>query len=273
MIGIHPTLQLFSGDMINLAPDQNEWEQWLDRAWRGSDGKLSALGQVLTLSAHGNHDNHNALFFGNLVLPQDVTQFPKYTEQFFSVDVGPVHIVMIDDAWVIQTNGDADYPGVLKGWLDADLTAATANRSKVPWIVVVHHHPEYSSSSHGKDADVLRGRAFFAPIWDKYHVDLAIAGHDHDYERSKSLTGPIDNPTPHTTTKDGTTYLVCAGSGADAYPSGTSPFTATSHDFTGGGALGLYGLLKVTATSLIIEAHELHADGTDPMFDTTTLTR
>ena len=75
------------------------------------------------------------------------------------------------------------------------------------------------------DADVLRGRQYFEPIWEKYHVDLALAGHDHDYERSKPLTGPVDNPTTHTDPKDGTIYLVCAGSGADPYGSGTSTFT------------------------------------------------
>ena len=32
--------QLFSGDMINFAPDQGEWEHWLDSAWRDADDKL-----------------------------------------------------------------------------------------------------------------------------------------------------------------------------------------------------------------------------------------
>jgi hypothetical protein len=82
-----PTLQLFSGDMINLAPDQAEWEQWLDSASQDANGKYLTLGQTLTLSAHGNHDNHTALFFGNLVLPQDPS-YPKYGEQFYSVDAG-----------------------------------------------------------------------------------------------------------------------------------------------------------------------------------------
>src|SRR5262249_48728138 len=86
------TLQLFSGDMINFAPDQGEWEKWLDSGWKDTDGSLLTLGQILTLSAHGNHDNHTALFFGNLVLPQDRAKYAKYGELFFSVDVGPAHI-------------------------------------------------------------------------------------------------------------------------------------------------------------------------------------
>lgn len=267
------TMQLFSGDMINLAPDQGEWQQWLDRAWRDDDQKLLTLGQLVTLSAHGNHDNHTSLFFGNLVLPQDVAKYPKYGELFFSMDVGPVHVIVVDDAWIVSPTGDVDYKGILDGWLHEDLDAATKNRAKVPWIIAMHHHPEYSSSTHGNDTDVLRGRAFFGPIWDKYHVDLAISGHDHDYERSKPLTGPTDQPTVHSAFSDGTVYLVCAGSGADSYSAGTSTFTEVSHDFKSGGAIGLYGILTADATKLEIEARELRADGTDPVFDTVTITK
>ncbi|MFT3766078.1 MAG: metallophosphoesterase [Minicystis sp.] len=264
-------LQLFSGDMINLAPDQGEWEKWLDSAWRDDDQKLLTLGQLLTLAAHGNHDNHTALFYGNLVLPQDNTKYPKYGELFFSVDVGPVHVVVIDDAWVVTPSGDVDYKGIFKGWLTADLDAASKNRATVPWIVAMHHHPEYSSSLHGNDQDVLRGREFFGPIWDKYHVDLVVSGHDHNYERSKPLTGPTDSPTVHSAFADGTVYLVCAGAGADSYSAGNSTFTQSSHDYKNGGAIGLYGVLTADATSLKLDAHELRADGSDPVFDSFTI--
>lgn len=267
------TMQLFSGDMINLAPDQGEWEQWLDAAWKDTDGSLLALGQLLTLAAHGNHDNHTALFHGNLVLPQDQAKFPQYAELFFSVDVGPVHVIVIDDAWIVNPQGDADYKAVLDGWLKADLDAADKNRAKVPWIVAMHHHPEYSSSNHGSDADVLRGRQYFGPLWDEYHADLVISGHDHDYERSKPLTGPTDSPTIQSSFADGTVYLVCAGSGADPYSAGSSTFTEKSADFKSGGAIGFYGIMTATATTLKVDAHELRADGSDPVIDTFTISK
>ena len=267
------TLQLFSGDMIQFATDQQEWEKWLDLAWKDADGSLLSLGQLLTLSAHGNHESHSSLFFGNLVLPQDRAKYPKYSELFFSVDVGPVHIVVIDDAYIGNPTSDPDFAGVLTEWLRADLGAANENRSNVPWILTMHHHSAYSSSNHGEDKDVLRGRDFFVPIWDEFHVDMDIAGHDHNYERSKPLTGPADSPTVHTSFADGTTYLVCAGAGADAYSAGMSPFTAISRDYKTGGALGFYGILKATKASLTLEAHELRADESDPVFDTITMTK
>jgi hypothetical protein len=261
-------MQLFSGDMVDLAPDQKEWEKWLDSAWKDANGKLSTLGQILTVSAHGNHENHTSLFYGNMVLPQDVDAFPGYAELFFSFDVGPAHIVVVDDAFIAAPQLDMDYKGVLTAWLDADLGAANQNRAKVPWIITVHHHSELSSSNHGNDVDVLKVRDYFMPLWDKYHVDLNVAGHDHNYERSKPVTGPAKSPTVVPNFKDGTVYIVCAGAGADPYSAGTSSFTDVSRDYKSGGAIGFYGLLRISKTKLTIEGYELRADGTDPMFDT-----
>ena len=266
-------MQLFSGDVINLAPDQGEWEQWLDSAWKDTDKTPLTLASVLTLSAHGNHENHTSLFFGNLTLPQDVAKYPKYAELFYSVDVGPVHVVVLDDAWIVNPPDDPDYQPALTEWLTADLDAATKNRAKVPWIVTVNHHSAFSSANHGGDPDVLLGRAYFVPIWDKYHVDLALGGHDHNYERTKPLTGPAAAPTIHASAKDGTVYVVCAGAGADSYGPSTSNFTELSHGYDNATVLGLYGILSVTSSTLKLEAHDLRPDASDPIFDTLTITK
>lgn len=266
------TFEMFSGDTINLAPDQGEWEKWLDLAWKDADGNLSTLGQLLTVHAHGNHENHTTLFYGNMVLPQDVDNHPEYAELFFSFDVGPVHVVVLDDFAIGSPGLDPAYAGVLGAWLDADLSAANENRSKVPWILAMHHHGSLSSSSHGEDGDVLDIRKFLMPIWDKHHVDLVVAGHDHNYERSKPVTGPAESPTV-VEAGQGTMYLLCAGVGADAYGSGTNAWTEVSRDYTSGAFAGFYSFLKVTQTELKIEGYELHVDGSDVMFDTVTLTK
>ena len=117
--------------------------------------------------------------------------FPKYGELFFSVDVGPVHVIVLDDAWVVSSSGDVDFKGIFKSWLEADLAAADKNRAKVPWILAMPHHPECSSSLRGNDQDVLRGRELFGPIWDRCHVDVVLAGHDHNDE---PLAAPVREP-------------------------------------------------------------------------------
>lgn len=271
-----PTLQIFSGDVIDFAQDQAEWEEWLDRAARDADDTYLTLGQTLTLAAHGNHENHTALFYGNVVLPQQPAKYPDYGELFYSVDVGPAHIVVFDEYFIVNPGLDDGYAPAFQAWLEADLTAADANRAKVPWIITAHHHHEYSGSTHGQDADVLLGRKFFAPLWQKYHVDLAVSGHSHEYERSKPLSvgADVDNPTVTDPTQ-GTVYVVCAGAGADGYPASTASFTDVSKDYVGGtgGILGLYALVSVDPHNLKLEAHELHADASDPVFDSYTITK
>ena len=39
------------------------------------------------------------------------------------------------------------------------------------------------------------------------------------------------------------------------------------------GMLGLYGVLTADAHTLTVEAHQLTADGSDPVFDTYTITK
>jgi hypothetical protein len=184
-----------------------------------------------------------------------------------------VHFVVFDDYWLADPETNPAYQPVFEKWIKADLGKANANRAAVPWIVTNHHHGPFSSSSHGMDDDVLHNRSVLVPLYDQFHVDLDLAGHDHDYERSKPLTGPAAHPTVHASTADGTTYVICAGAGADAYSAGNSAFTATSHAFGDDGGYGTYGILSVDPTTLTLVAHELRGDGSDPVIDTFTATK
>ncbi len=271
------TAELFSGDMINFATDQGEWHKWLDLAAVDADGSPLALGQILMLPTHGNHENHTVHFYSSVVLPQDLKTFPNYAELFYSVDIGPVHLVVVDDFWVTAPELDPGYAPMLQAWLEKDLEAANKNRANVPWVIGMHHHAEFSSSSHGTDPDVLLGRQFFVPIWDKYHVDLMVLGHDHNYERSKPLSGPLTpgtfDPVVQAMPQMGTVYMVCAGAGADAYGNGTSMFTDKSASYDSKTVFGYYSLLKANKTSLSLESHELRPDASDPVIDAYTITK
>jgi 3',5'-cyclic AMP phosphodiesterase CpdA len=91
-------------------------------------------------------------------------------------------------------------------WLD-DALGSAANQ----WKIVALHHPPYSSGRHGS----TRGaKEMLEPILNRRKVDLVLAGHDHDYER----THPVE----------GVTYVV-SGGGCKTTPVGTSSFTASAH--------------------------------------------
>ncbi|HEY3238875.1 MAG TPA: metallophosphoesterase family protein, partial [Acidimicrobiia bacterium] len=68
-------------------------------------------------------------------------------------------------------------------WLEGALARLRADPD-VDWIVVGFHHSAYCTNSlHGSDGGVRR----WAPIFDRYQVDLVINGHNHCYERTHPL--------------------------------------------------------------------------------------
>ena len=54
------------------------------------------------------------------------------------------------------------------------------------WKIVALHHPPYSAGYQGSSNDAREG---FAPIFERYGVQLVLSGHDHDYQRSKPING------------------------------------------------------------------------------------
>ena len=67
-------------------------------------------------------------------------------------------------------------------WLESELAKDTSE-----WKITFHHHPPYSSGGkHGSDSAL---RKVVEPIFLKYGVNAAFAGHDHFYERIKPQKG------------------------------------------------------------------------------------
>ena len=120
-------------------------------------------------------------------------------EKWYSYDWGRIHFAALDT--------EADYATQVR-WLDDDLTATA-----LPWKIVYFHKPPYSSGEHGSDMAL---RSTVAPIFEKHHVQLVLAGHDHDYERMHP--------------QQGVAYIVTGGGGVGTRPVGTSSFTAFSED-------------------------------------------
>ena len=65
---------------------------------------------------------------------------------------------------------------------------------------MVGHHPLYSSGRNGNTEGL---RKILEPMLIKYHADLYLAGHDHDYERFR--------------TTHGVNYIVSGGGGSYLY--------------------------------------------------------
>jgi hypothetical protein len=272
---------LFSGDVIDIGTDESEYSQWLNAIWEtgvdggaeGSPGGFGTLGQLMFLPIAGNHENEAVQFYSNFAIPGD----GPYAKAFSSFNVGSAHVIMIDDQPIGTQPGGTETMAQL-AWLEQDLAAANADRTNHPFIIAVSHRGLFSTSLHSTDGDVLQTRASLAPLYDKYKVDLVFNGHDHEYERSKPVnaaTPPSNPPIVVSGSTHGTTYVICAGAGADPYQvgAGMPPYRAAYTQFGSGTPyIGVYGFLTIDATSLTYAAYGLKgAGGADDMIDTFTL--
>ena len=90
-------------------------------------------------------------------------------------------------------------------WMEP-LLATNPNK----WTIASLHPPLFSM---GRTRDERETRNAFLSLFDKYGVDLVLAGHDHVYSRSHKLRNGAVVPD----TEKGTVYIVSV-SGSKAYP-------------------------------------------------------
>jgi hypothetical protein len=89
-------------------------------------------------------------------------------------------------------------------WL-REVMAHNPNR----WTVVLQHQTQYSIA---KDRNYPEMRAALLPVYDEYHVDLVLQGHDHSYGRTNKVAGGVVVPP----SSPGTIYAVSV-SGSKMY--------------------------------------------------------
>ncbi|MBW4642906.1 MAG: metallophosphoesterase [Goleter apudmare HA4340-LM2] len=124
--------------------------------------------------------------------------FNMQGRRYYTFNSGSVQFFALD------TNGNADWKNQLL-WLEKELS-----NSKAAWKVVFGHHPIYASGVYGSNPNFIKT---FTPLFKKYGVQLYINGHEHHYERTRTING--------------TTYLIC-GAGAGNRPVGKNEWTEYS---------------------------------------------
>ena len=106
---------------------------------------------------------------------------PSRTEKYYSFDLANIHFVCLDS----QSSSRA--PGApMISWLRKDLARTTQD-----WIVAYWHHPPYSKGGNDSDAvqQSIEMREQINPVLEAAGVDLVLAGHSHNYERSFLIDG------------------------------------------------------------------------------------
>ena len=164
--------------------------------------------------------------------------FAGATTTYYAFVYGNVGVISLDANDVsFELPANRGYSaGRQTAWLAARL-AALRKQPGVDFIVVQFHHCAYSTcTAHSSDGGV---RDAWVALFDKYHVDLVINGHNHIYERTDPLRGgAVTGAAPIGSTvraaQQGTTYIVAGGAGnslyqfsaADSYEGGVDNISA-----------------------------------------------
>ena len=192
MASHHPHFLLHSGDLVSQGSVYEQWEQQF----------FSPLGETLTripiFPVLGNHEQNSEHFYNF---------FPSGC--WYSFDYGNARFIALDTN---AASGGFE-PGTEQyGWLEQTLKETDAM-----WRIVWFHHPPHSSGNHGGS---VAQREAFAPLFEKYKVDMVFNGHDHIYERSFPMQANrrVD--------ESGVIYVVTGGGGAPLYSVNAGEWTA-----------------------------------------------
>ena len=136
------------------------------------DASWGAL-RSITRPVPGNHEYKS----------EDARGYFGYIDQdepWYAWDAGEWRIYMLNSN-CDEVDCDAE-----QEWLQTDLEDDPRQCS-----AIAMHHPRYSSGKHGSDESMAD---FWRIAYDQ-HVDLALAGHDHTYERFEPMDAE-GNPSP-----------------------------------------------------------------------------
>ncbi len=219
---------LMAGDLVNRGAERWDWDSFFEN----SKGVFDRRQLVPVL---GNHeyqgDNEPRLYLAQLALPRNGPRdIPP--ERAYAFEYSNAKFIILD------SNLDA---AKQVPWLEKQLA-----NTKATWKFVSYHHPAYSS---GGNRDNLEVRNLWTPLFDKYHVDLALQGHDHAYLR----TYPMRGQQRVASAKDGTVYIISV--------SGTKHYEQLPHDYTEVGLtkLSTYQVLdiQIDGNRLVYRAHDV----------------
>ncbi|WP_223199231.1 purple acid phosphatase family protein [Solihabitans fulvus] len=254
---VDPLFHLMNGDLCyaNISPDRiKTWQDWFANNARSMRNRP-------WMPAAGNHENelgngpigfaaYQSLF--RLPAPHGVDEETKGL--WYSYTVGSVRFVHLNNDDVAYQDGGNSYVrgysgGAQRRWLEAELASARCDH-RIDWIVVCMHQVVISSADfNGADLGI---REEFAPLFDRYGVDLVLCGHEHHYERSHPVRGVESGSatlTPRAAATDlrridttkGTVHMILGGGGTSA-PSNQTLFTPPKAKIiTGVGPVGANG--------------------------------
>ena len=169
----YPQTQFFvlGGDFIHR-PLETYW----DEAFRGID---TIAGSYPILAVSGNHEYYKGLNKkAEMRFPLHFAYYlDTYRETgycFYTARYGDAELYLID------SNAN-----IIRLWQQRNALKKALAQSQAKWKIVVLHHPPYSIRKPHNNLDV---KLLFAGLFNRYNVDLVLAGHEHGYARRNART-------------------------------------------------------------------------------------
>ena len=187
---------IIAGDLINSGSYKSEWDEF----FRAGEGVFN---RQPVIPALGNHDYDE--------------EPDKYIELMALIENGPDTIpperayhFTYGSALFVVLDSNLD-PETQVDWLKSVLAESDA-----VWKFAIFHHPVYSSSDNRDNPEI---RAAWGSVFDEYHLDMALQGHDHAYLR----TYPMHDENIMDSPEEGTYYAISV--------SGTKYYDQEDHDY------------------------------------------
>jgi uncharacterized protein (TIGR03437 family) len=244
----HPNFVIHVGDIAYEAGTYNEFTanyfEYYYTLMRG----------VCFFTIAGNHEyiTQNSAPYLALHAPPTDTVPDLDRGKYYSFDWADMHFVALDANLLDPYFADAQ--ARMLAWFDNDLANTRAS-----WKIVFWHQTPYPISQHVGDPIDIAARALFVPILERHGVQLVLAGHEHNYQRSKPMRGGI--PVPPGT--GGTVYMVSGGGGGVLH--NVSPQTFLDQEFA------VWHYLRVNVDGQTLTIHAIGTDGQE--FDRLVLTQ
>jgi hypothetical protein len=203
----------------------------------------------------GNHEDE-----GHSLVDSYLSHF-GLSKPFYSYNINNVHVLTMATEEKFDTSSE-QYNFVVN-----DLRNS-ANNPDIKWIIVTMHAPFYSSDNTFKEFDCGDGGdeacQIYHPLFDKYGVDLVLAGHVHNYERTFPLkfnqatpSEPIVTSTMKTDYENpnGEIFAIVGTGGVNLHGlSDLAPFIASQQD-------SKFGILDIHVSDNKLDAKFVTNDG------------